>query len=178
MQCNHDGCDNHWDLYVHCYSFWPTHLGFLKLGSVGSATIHLPECFCPWTFSLNIGLNVLPLDTFIRFRKSKCIAQGYHETWIEVCNGNNFFTQLTLHFESSTLIVDHKNHFFDNEWKLICLFIWTSFCREHDCNSMKYNGLLVLKWKYKEKIRDVKNLGINMNTFAKVLLQKIPRDRH
>ena len=47
------------------YSFWPTHLGFLKLGSSGSATTHLPGCFCPWTFSLNIGLNMSPSDSFM-----------------------------------------------------------------------------------------------------------------
>ena len=24
-----------------------------------------PVCFCPWTFSLNIGLNMFPLDSFM-----------------------------------------------------------------------------------------------------------------
>ena len=47
------------------YSFWTTHLGFLWLGSPGSVTKHLPGCFCPWAFSLNIGLNILPLDSFM-----------------------------------------------------------------------------------------------------------------
>ena len=28
---NHDGFHCCWDVYVHCYSFWPKHLGFLKL---------------------------------------------------------------------------------------------------------------------------------------------------
>ena len=42
------------------YSLWVTHLGFLELGSSGSATTHLPVCSSPWTFSLSIGLNMLP----------------------------------------------------------------------------------------------------------------------
>ena len=42
MQFKHDGCDYHWDFYLHCYSFWPTRLGFHKLGCYGSATTHLP----------------------------------------------------------------------------------------------------------------------------------------
>ena len=45
------------------YSFWTTHLGF---PCSGSATTHIPWCFCPWTFSLNIdGLNMLPSDSFL-----------------------------------------------------------------------------------------------------------------
>ena len=51
--------------YVYCYSFWPTYLGFLKLGSFRSATTHLPGCFCPLTLFLNIGLNMLPSDSFM-----------------------------------------------------------------------------------------------------------------
>ena len=38
-------------IFVHGYLFWPTHLGFLKLVSFGSATTHLPGCVCTWTFS-------------------------------------------------------------------------------------------------------------------------------
>ena len=45
------------------YAFWTTILCFLKLCSLGSATTHLPGYFCPWTFSLNIGLNMLPPDS-------------------------------------------------------------------------------------------------------------------
>ena len=40
-------------------------LGFLYLSSSGSANAQFPGCFCPWTFSLNIGLNILPLDSFM-----------------------------------------------------------------------------------------------------------------
>ena len=43
-------------VHVHGYSFWPTHLDFLKEGYFGSATTHLPGCLCPWTFSFNMGL--------------------------------------------------------------------------------------------------------------------------
>ena len=40
-------------------------LGFLYLSSSGSADAQLPGCFRPWTFSLNIGLNMFPLDSFM-----------------------------------------------------------------------------------------------------------------
>ena len=40
-------------------------LGFLWLSSSGSANIQLPRCFRPYTFSLNIGLNMLPSDSFM-----------------------------------------------------------------------------------------------------------------
>ena len=40
-------------------------LGFLYISNSGSANAHLPGCFCPWTFSLNIGLNTFPLDSFM-----------------------------------------------------------------------------------------------------------------
>ena len=41
-----DNCDYHWD-------------------SLGSANAQLPGCFRPWTFSLNIGLDMLPSDSFM-----------------------------------------------------------------------------------------------------------------
>ena len=40
-------------------------LGFLYISNSGSANAQLPGCFCPWTFSLNIGLNMFPLDSFM-----------------------------------------------------------------------------------------------------------------
>ena len=40
-------------------------LGFLYISSSGSANAQLPECFRPGTFSLNIGLNMFPLDSFM-----------------------------------------------------------------------------------------------------------------
>ena len=40
-------------------------LGFLYLSSSGSANAQLPGCFSPWTFSLNFGLNMFPLDFFM-----------------------------------------------------------------------------------------------------------------
>ena len=39
-------------------------LGFLYISSFGSANAQLPGCFRPWTFSLNIGLNMFALDSF------------------------------------------------------------------------------------------------------------------
>ena len=38
-------------------------IGFLYISNSGSANTQLPGCFCPWTFSLNIGLNMFPLDS-------------------------------------------------------------------------------------------------------------------
>ena len=46
-------------------SCWTTRLGFLKLSDPGSTKAHLPGCFRPWTFSLNIWLNMLPSDCFM-----------------------------------------------------------------------------------------------------------------
>ena len=40
-------------------------LGFLYISNSGSANAQLPGCFCPWTFALNIGLNMFPLDSFM-----------------------------------------------------------------------------------------------------------------
>ena len=35
------------------------------LGSSDSANTHLPGCFRPWTFLLNVGLNMLASDYFM-----------------------------------------------------------------------------------------------------------------
>ena len=40
-------------------------LGFPYISNSGSANTQLPGCFCPWTFSLNIGLSRFPLDSFM-----------------------------------------------------------------------------------------------------------------
>ena len=46
------------------YLFWSTHLGYMQLGSSGSADTNRIGCFCPWTFSLNID-DVLSYDDYI-----------------------------------------------------------------------------------------------------------------
>ena len=38
---------------------------FLYISNSGSANTQLPGCFCPWTFSLNSGLSMFPLDSFM-----------------------------------------------------------------------------------------------------------------
>ena len=40
-------------------------LCFLYISSSGFANAQLPICFRPWIFSLNIGLNLFPLDSFM-----------------------------------------------------------------------------------------------------------------
>ena len=45
-------------------------LGFLYIRYSGSANAQLSGCFCSWTFSLNNGLNMLPLDSFMSFLHS------------------------------------------------------------------------------------------------------------
>ena len=40
-------------------------LGFLYISNPDSANTQLPGCFCPWTFSLNIGWNLCPLGSFM-----------------------------------------------------------------------------------------------------------------
>ena len=46
------------------FFFWTTYLDFW-LNSSGSANAHLPGCFRPWAFPLNIGLNMLLSDCFM-----------------------------------------------------------------------------------------------------------------
>ena len=61
---HHDSCDYHWDVmainHLLIYTF-----NFLYISNSGSANVQLPRCFCPWTFSLNAGLNTFPLDSFM-----------------------------------------------------------------------------------------------------------------
>ena len=45
-------------------------LGFLYISSSGSANAQYPGCFRPWSFSLNIGLNMFPLDSFMLYLHS------------------------------------------------------------------------------------------------------------
>ena len=45
--------------------FWTMHLGFLLQSSSCSANAHHPGCFHPWTFPLNIGLDMLTSDSFM-----------------------------------------------------------------------------------------------------------------
>ena len=56
-----------WGCLCIFYLFWPSHVGFLNLGSSGSPTIQfnscLPGCFCPLTFSFDIELTMLQLRT-------------------------------------------------------------------------------------------------------------------
>ena len=61
---HHDSCDYHWDFMAINYLLIYI-LGFLYMSSSGSANAQLPGCFCPWTFALNIGLNMFPLDSFM-----------------------------------------------------------------------------------------------------------------
>ena len=61
---HHDSCDYHRDFMAINY-FLNYTLGFLYLSSSVSENAQLPECFRPWTFSLNIGLNMLPLGSFM-----------------------------------------------------------------------------------------------------------------
>ena len=61
---HHDSCDYHWVIMAINYLLIYT-LGVLYISYSGSANAQLPGCFCPWTFSLNIGLNMFPLDSFM-----------------------------------------------------------------------------------------------------------------
>ena len=75
---HHDGYDYNWD-FMSYHLFWTTHLHFSKIGISSFATTHLSGCFCPWTFSMNIGLNMsnlrFPLcPVYIRYKDS---LQGF-----------------------------------------------------------------------------------------------------
>ena len=37
---------------------------------IGFVNAHLPGCFCPWKFRLNIGLNTSPSDSFVSYLNS------------------------------------------------------------------------------------------------------------
>ena len=37
---------------------------------IGFVNAHLPGCFCPWTFRLNISLNTSPSDSFVSYLNS------------------------------------------------------------------------------------------------------------
>ena len=63
---HHDSCDYHWVFMAINYLLIYT-LGFLYISNSGSANAQRPGCFCPWTLSLNIGLNMFPLDSFVMF---------------------------------------------------------------------------------------------------------------
>ena len=55
----------------------------LILGIWCSAISHLPGCFCPWTFSQNIGFNMVPSDPL-------CYVTSSYTTWI-FCRGVSGF---------------------------------------------------------------------------------------
>ena len=57
MLFRHDRID-----YIYGHSVH-VELSTLNLCDSGSAITHLPGCFCPWTFYLNIGSNMLRLDS-------------------------------------------------------------------------------------------------------------------
>ena len=61
---HHDCCDYHWDFMAINYLLIYT-LGFIYISKSGSANAQLPVWFCPWTLSLNIGLSMFPLDSFM-----------------------------------------------------------------------------------------------------------------
>ena len=61
---HHDSCDYHWYFMAINYTLIDT-LGFLYISSSGSAKAQLPGCFRLWTFSLNIELNMFPLDSYM-----------------------------------------------------------------------------------------------------------------
>ena len=52
-------------IFIATFSFWTTRLGFPGLSISGSSIAQLPGRFRSWTFSLNIGLNMLTSDSFM-----------------------------------------------------------------------------------------------------------------
>ena len=66
---HHDSCDYHWNSIAINYLLIYT-LCFLYVSNSGSANAQLPGCLHPWTFSLNIGLNMFPLESFMSYLHS------------------------------------------------------------------------------------------------------------
>ena len=60
-----------------------TRLGLLNQSSSGSANAHLPGCFRPWTFPLNIGLKIFPSDSFMSCLDS---LLGFLQVSSRLCN--------------------------------------------------------------------------------------------
>ena len=91
-----------------------THLGWLKLSISGSAITHLPGCFCPWRFSVDIGLNVLPCESFM-----SCLTSllGYFKENSGLCN-----------WSSLRYLVPWIDHLppvcWSTFWKLVCNASW------------------------------------------------------
>ena len=48
---------------INCFFIYT--LGFIYISSSGSANVQLPGCFRLRTLSLDIGLNMFPLDSFM-----------------------------------------------------------------------------------------------------------------
>ena len=63
--CHHEIWDFYWIFMAILFVSITSRLNFLQPSSSGSANAHLPECFHPWTFTLNIGFNLLPPDSFL-----------------------------------------------------------------------------------------------------------------
>ena len=62
----------------------------LILGIWCSTILHLPGCFCPWTFFQNIGFNMVPLDPFIIKLPCRISKSNSYSTWI-FCRGVSGF---------------------------------------------------------------------------------------
>ena len=65
-------CDLPWEMYrmfpfIICLILMNYLMEFYFIGFVNA---HLPGCFCPWTFRLNIGLNTSPSDSFVSYLNS------------------------------------------------------------------------------------------------------------
>ena len=89
--CISDGNPGHMS-YI--YYFLNYTSSFLYLSSSSSANEQLPGCFRPWTFSLNIGLNLFPSDSFVMFKAPSNIFITLHEgrhTWTTWIIANKHF---------------------------------------------------------------------------------------
>ena len=62
---HHDNYDYYWYVYIHDHSFWNTDLSVLKLYNFASENARFPGYFYHWTFFYDIGLNMLPPDSFM-----------------------------------------------------------------------------------------------------------------
>ena len=77
--------------YVNCYSFWPTYLGFLKLGSFGSAATRLVWCFgvsaprrCLWILDRTCCLRT-PLCHFLNLYQNRPWVSSRLFNWLLLC---------------------------------------------------------------------------------------------
>ena len=127
-------------LPIHYFSNYT--LGILYLSSAGSANAQLPGCFRSWTFSLNIGLNMSPMDAFMSCLDS---ILGYFIGSSRLCNWLSLrrLVPWINHLPPVCWSIFWKSSL---KWYYVCKFIKKTFFLFHIL--MPYNIVLYFRLPY------------------------------